>query len=63
MVAEAAISEAKAVHGAVENQIASYSAHVDASAKRAVEMLSGQVQEMAMKSGVQMSRTIEGVTR
>ena len=62
-VTEAAISEAKAVHGAVENQIASYSAHVDASAKHAIEMLSGQVQEMAVQSGAQMLRTVEGVTR
>ena len=42
-VADAAISESKAVHGAVESQIASYSAQVDASGKRAVETLSGQV--------------------
>ena len=51
------------MHGAVESQIASYSAHMNASAKHTVETLWGQVQEMVVQSGARMSRAIEGVTQ
>ena len=46
-VAEAAIAEAKFVHGEVQSKVASLTARADASTAHAVEVLSGRVQEVA----------------
>ena len=46
-VAEAAIAEARSVHGEVQSKVASLTAHADASTAHAVEVLSGRVQEVA----------------
>ena len=46
-VAEAAIAEARSMHGEVQRKLASLTARADASAAHAVEVLSGRVQEVA----------------
>ena len=54
-VAEAAIAEARSVHGEVQSKVASLTAHANASAAHAVEVLSGRVQEVAEHSQAQTS--------
>ena len=62
-IAEAAITEAKSMHSAVESEVASLMACADASTVHAVEVLSGRVQEMAAHSDAQTSRVAKAVTR
>ena len=62
-VAEATIAEAKTVHGTVESQIASISAHATERAMCAVQAMEGQVQALAAHSDVQVSRVVETVTQ
>ena len=62
-VAEAAIAEAKSVHGEVQSKVASLTARADASAAHAVEVLSGRVQEVAEQSQVQTSRVAVAVAQ
>ena len=61
-IAEAAIAEAKSVHSIVESEVASLMARTNASTTHAVEVLSGQVQEVAAHSKAQTSRVAEAVT-
>ena len=49
-VAEAAIAEARSVHGEVQSRVASLSTQAEASTAHAVEVLSGRVQEVAEHS-------------
>ena len=62
-IVEAAIAEAKFVHSAVKSEVASLTAHADASTVHVVEVLSGRVQELAAHSDAQKSWVAEGVTR
>ena len=45
-VAEAAIAKARSMHREVQSKVASLTAHADANATHAVEVLSGRVQEV-----------------
>ena len=62
-VAEAAIAEARSVHGEVQSKVASLMARADASAAHAIEVLSGRVQEVAEHSQVQTSRIAVAVAQ
>ena len=62
-VAEAAIAEARSVHGEVQSKVALLMARANVSATHAVEVLSGRVQEGAEQSQVQMSHVAVAVAQ
>ena len=51
-IAEAAIAEARSVHGEIKSRVASLAAQADASTARIVGVLSQRVQEVAEHSDV-----------
>ena len=62
-VAEAAIAEARSMHGEVQSKVASLMARADASTVHTVEVFSGRVREVAEHLEVQTSRVAEAVTQ
>ena len=57
-VAEAAIAEARSVHGAVESRVAPLSARADESTTHAVEVLTEQMRQTAVETEAKASRTV-----
>ena len=62
-VVEAAIAEAKSVHGEVESRVAFIKAQAEASTVHIVGVLSERVQEVAAHSKVQPSRIADAVSQ
>ena len=62
-VAEAAIAEARSVHGAVESQVAALSARADESTTHAVEVLTEQVRQTAAETEARASQTVGTVVQ
>ena len=63
MEAAAAAAEAESAKGTIRSQAASLSAHAEASAAKAVEVMEGRVQQLAHESGVHTSCVAEEVTQ
>ena len=63
MEAVTAAAEAESAKGTIRSQAASLSAHAEASAAKAVEVMEGRVQQLAHESGVHTSRVAEEVTQ
>ena len=62
-VAEAAIAEARSVHGAVESRVAALSARADESTTHAVEVLTEQMRQTAAETEAKASRTVGTVVQ
>ena len=62
-VAKAAIVEARSMHGVVDSRVVAISAHADASAAHAIEVLLEHVQKSAVETEAKMSRTVGTVVQ
>ena len=62
-VAEAAIAEARSVHGVVESRVAALSARADESTAHAMEVLSEQVQRTVVETEARALRTVGTVVQ
>ena len=62
-VAEAAIAEARSVHGVVESRVVALSAHADESTTHTVEVLTEQMRQTMAETEVKASRTIGTVVQ
>ena len=56
-------AEAESAKGTIRLQAVSLSAHAEASAVKAVEVMEGRVQQLAHESGVHTSHIAEDVTQ
>ena len=59
----AVAAEAESGKGTIRSQVALLSAHVEATAAKAVEVMEGRIQQLAHESGVHTSHVAEEVTQ